>query len=216
MNRFVIFDFDGVLVNTEYTTFSFYKDLLPKYNIHLKEEDFKHKAGRKSHDSFKFVLRDKYDEKIVDELVELKREAFIKDVKKYLKPLPGVFDLLESCKKAGLKMGIGSQNEKPLIQKALDVFGFRDYFEFTTALQDLSNKKPHPEVFLLVADTVGILPEESVVIEDAPIGIEAAIEGGFKSIGITTSFTKEDLNKADLVIDSLSELDGEKLKVFKQ
>src|SRR5258708_3844472 len=112
MNKLIIFDFDGVLVKTERTTFNFYKKLLPKYGFVLKETDFKYKAGRKSIDFFKDVLGDKFDQRLVDLFIEKKRKAFLKDVKRYLEPLPGVFKLLDNIEKKGIKMAIGSQNEK--------------------------------------------------------------------------------------------------------
>lgn len=214
INKLVIFDFDGVLVNTEYTTFDYYRKILPSYGIYLTDKDFKHKIGRKSVDFFRDVLKDKFDQKLVNKLTQMKRATFIQDVKKYLKPIPGVFKLLEEFKQAGLRMAIGSQNEKPLIQKALDEFKMRKYFEFTTSLQDIQNKKPHPEVFLLVANTLKVEPSESVVIEDAPIGIQAAKAGRFKSIGITTSFSRDNLAEADLIIDSLREIDANFIKNF--
>lgn len=213
-NKLIIFDFDGVLVNTEYTTFNFYKHLLPEYNIYLKEEDFKYKIGRKSVDFFKDVLGEKFNQKLVDELITIKRDAFIKDIKKYLIPLEGVFELLQQCDKTGLLMAVGSQNEEPLIQKAMDVFDMRKYFKVITSLQDIENKKPNPEVFLLVTNTLGIAPVDSVVIEDAPVGIQAAKKGGFKSIAITTSFARPDLADADLTIDSLTETNSDLLENF--
>ncbi len=214
-NKLIIFDFDGVLVDTEYTTFSFYKEILPVYGITLKEDDFRYKIGRKSIDFFKDVLGEKFDQKLVDELVEKKRSAFLEDIKKYVKPVSGSFELLEACWHAELKMAIGSQNEKPLIQKSLDIFDIRKYFETTTSLQDIINKKPNPEVFFLVTNTVGISPSQSVVIEDAPVGIEAAKNGGFKAIGITTSFSRENFVLADLIIDSMKEVNPEFLRNFK-
>lgn len=206
MNQLIIFDFDGVLVNTKYTTFNYYRKILPKYDIHLKEEDFKYKIGRKSIDFFKDVLGHKYNQNLVDKLIKMKRQEFIKNVPKYLEPLKGAFELLENCRKANIQMAIGSQNERELIEKALDIFSIRKYFKMTTSLQDIKNKKPHPEVFLLVAKTLNISPKKTVVIEDSPLGIEAAEIGGFKSIGITTSFLRNDLIKADLIIDSMTKL----------
>ncbi len=214
MNRLIIFDFDGVLVNTEYTTFNFYRELLPSYDIFLKEADFKYKIGRKSIDFFKDVLGDKFNQALADELIAIKRDAFIKDVEKYLVPLEGAFALLEACKQAGLFMAIGSQNEKPLIQKAVDVFNIRKYFKVITSLQDIQHKKPNPEAFFLVTSSLDIPPRESVVIEDAPVGIKAAKNGGFKSIGITTSFSEKELQEANLIINSMTDLSPVLLRNF--
>lgn len=212
MLKLVIFDFDGVLVDTELTTFNFYKELLPKYNIFLKDSDFQYKIGQKSIDFFKNALGKKFDERLVQEITLVKRKAFIEDVKKYLTPIPGMFELLELCQKEGLKMAIGSQNEKELIQKALDEFRIRKYFSFTTSLQDIKNKKPDPEVYLLVTSKLGINPKDAIVIEDAPQGIEGAIKGGFKSVGVMTAFSEKELNEADLVVRDLTQLSPAILK----
>lgn len=214
MIKLVIFDFDGVLVDTELTTFNFYKELLPSYGIALKDSDFQFKIGRKSADFFRDVLKDKFNASFVEEITVIKRQAFQKNIKKYLKPVPGAFKLLADCQRAHLVMAIGSQNERELIEKAVDEFNIRNYFSFITSLQDIKNKKPDPEVYLLVSKNTRIEPKNAVVIEDAPIGIEAAYKGGFRSIAITTSFKREDFSKADLVIDSMTELSPRLLREF--
>lgn len=209
----LIFDFDGVLVDTEYTTFCFYKELLPKYGFHLKEEDFKYKIGRKSIDFFKDVLKDKFDQKLVEKWIYLKRKAFKENIKKYLKPVPGAFEFLEKVKNDFL-LALASQNEKPLIEKAVDVFDIRKYFKVILSLQDIKHKKPHPELYLKAAKKLNVSPKESIVFEDTIEGIEAAKKGGFKVICLTTSFSKKDLKDADLVIDSFFEIDPKTLKNF--
>ena len=77
MNKLIIFDFDGVLVYTEKSTFDFYRKLLPKYGIYLKASDFKYKIGRKSVDFFRDVLGDKFDEKLVEKMFEIIYERMV-------------------------------------------------------------------------------------------------------------------------------------------
>lgn len=152
-------------------------------------------------------MKDKFDQKLTDELIDLKRKAFQNDIEKYLKPVPGSFDFVEKVKNRGFKIALASQNEKILIEKAVDVFDIRKYFDAILSIQDISHKKPHPELYLKAAERIGEAPSRAVVIEDTIEGIEAAKKGGFKVICITTSFSKDDLKGADLVIDSFAEID---------
>jgi len=203
----IIFDFDGVLVNTEYTTFCYYKEVLPSYGFHLKESDFRFKIGRKSVDFFKDVMKERFDTNLVNKLVKRKRESFQDDIEKYLKPVPGGFEFVKTAKKEKFLTALASQNEKVLIEKAVDVFKIRKYFDVILSIQDISHKKPHPELYLKAAEKLEIAPKEGIVVEDTLEGIEAASRGGFGVICITTSFSSKDLREADLVVDSFSEID---------
>ncbi|OGY16303.1 MAG: hypothetical protein A2784_02230 [Candidatus Chisholmbacteria bacterium RIFCSPHIGHO2_01_FULL_48_12] len=208
-NQLVIFDFDGVIVDTEYTTFKFYQKILPKWGIYLKESDFKYKIARKSIDFFRDVLPpSKFDETFVKKIITLKRQAFLKNIKKYLKIIPYSLELIDACKKKSIHLAIGSQNERELLEKVVDVFDIRHYFELIISLQDLKNKKPNPEIFLLISQKLNVPPSQAVVIEDGREGIQAAKAGGFKAIGYTNSFTKEELvqDHPDLIIESLKQL----------
>jgi HAD superfamily hydrolase (TIGR01509 family) len=202
----IIFDFDGVLIDTELTTFKFYQELLKKYNITLSDEDFKYKIGKKSIDFFTSILRDKFDPELIEELTRKKRDAFQKDIKKYLKPIDGVFPFLEHCSTLGIPLAIGSQNKRILLEKAVDVFEIRKYFKTIVSLQDIENKKPDPEIFLLVANRLNVEPQYTIVTEDAPIGIGAANKGGFISVGITSSHSRNELKGAKYIVDHLNEI----------
>lgn len=210
--KYIIFDFDGVLVDTEYSTFLYYKKIFPNYGFSLKESDFKYKIGRKSIDFLKDVMGNNFTEELAQKLTKIKRDAFQQNIKKYLKPISDSMNFLEKANKQGFALAIGSQNEKVLLEKAIDVFGIRHFFKAIISLQDIKNKKPNPEVFLKTAEKLGIFPKEAVVIEDTPDGIKAARCGGFKVIGLTTSLSAEDLKTADLVVDSLLRINLEELK----
>ena len=215
MNQLIIFDFDGVIVDTEYTTFKFYQHLLPKYGIQLQESDFKYKIARKSIDFFKDVIpQNKFDETFIQQLIAFKRQAFLDNIRKYLKPIPYAQELLEACHQDHLRLAIGSQNERELLEKAVDVFGIRHYFELIISLQNLKNKKPDPEIFLLISQKLHVPPSQAVVIEDGREGIQAAKAGGFKAIGYTNSFTKAELalDRPDLIIESLKQLSPQVLR----
>lgn len=202
----IIFDFDGVIVETEKTTFRFYQDIFPDYGLELDDSKFQLKAGRKSVDFFKDVLLEQFTLELSDTIVRRKREAFLVNPKRYLIPVGGSFELIRSCYEYGHTLAIGSQNERDLIEKALEVFDMSKYFSFQTSMQLLKNKKPDPEVFLMCLDKCKFLPQQSLVIEDSPHGIEAAIACGMATIGVATSFSVEALSRANLVLNDLSDV----------
>lgn len=210
----VIFDFDGVLVLTEKSTFKFYQKLLPKYGFNLKDEDFNLKAGRKSLDFFKDVMRDKFDESIVNEWVNIKRKAFISNPRKYVELAAGAENLLKNLLKSNYRLAIGSQNEKEMIEATLDEFKISKYFKSVFSLQDIKKKKPDPEVFLLASKSLNLQPKECLIIEDSPHGIEGAKSGGFKSLALTTSFDKTNFSKADYVFSNLLQISIEFIKAL--
>ena len=206
LNELVIFDFDGVLVDTEYATFKYYKKVLPHYNINLKEKDFKYKIGRKSIDFFKSVMGSKFDPAIAEKLTQQKRLDFQQAPEKYVTPIPGAFKLVKQCHDAGLFIAIGSQNELPMLKATIDKFKLKKYFSIIRSIQDITNIKPHPEIFQGIAEELNISPSNSVVIEDAPDGVAAAHAGGFNIIGVTTSADQKALSGAHIFVKTPAEL----------
>ena len=200
-----IFDFDGVIVETERTTFGLYREILPAYSIDLDEADFSKKVGRKSIDFLREVMGESFDESLAMEIIQKKRRMFLNDIPRYLQPLPGAFALLKACAEEGILMAIGSQNERELLERAVDVFGIRHYFRCIASLQDIQHKKPNPEIFCLVMTRIGLSPSQSIVIEDSPHGIEAARSAGCVAVGITTAFPPEKLARAHHILTSMEE-----------
>lgn len=210
-NQLIIFDFDGVLVDTEYATFQYYQELMPRYGFQLQESDFQFKLGRKSVDFFRSIMGDRYDAALAEKLTQQKRAAFTAAPDKFVTPIPGAFDLVKQCHQAHLILAIGSQNERPMLQATLSKFNLNKYFAVVRSLQDLTHKKPHPEIFLGIAQKFKIPPSLSVVLEDAPDGVTAARRGGFNVVGVTTSTTAANLPGAHLYVTSPAQLTPEQL-----
>jgi beta-phosphoglucomutase-like phosphatase (HAD superfamily) len=78
-------------------------------------------------------------------------------------------------------------------------------FETVVTGDDVSHSKPHPEIYLTAAQRVGVSPTACIAIEDAPAGVEAAKRAGMRCIAVTNSVAREQLSKADLIVDSLAE-----------
>ena len=112
-------------------------------------------------------------------------------------------------------MAIGTSSQSDRAKSLIRLLGIEEYFSVFITANDVNKHKPDPQVFLEAAKKLGIIPENCVVIEDAPVGIEAAKRGNMKAIAILRDYnTKEELKKADLTINSFSELDYDKLSGF--
>ena len=110
-------------------------------------------------------------------------------------------------------MAVGSSAPRENVTAAIDRLGVRDWFDAVVTGSDVQRGKPDPQIFLVAAERLGVPPARCVVIEDAPVGIAAAAAAGMACVGLaSTGRTRETLSKAQLVVDSLSELSPEVLR----
>lgn len=209
MIKALLFDLDGVLIETERETFQFYKKYLKDhYHIVLKNSDFKYKAGRKSKNFFDDVLTPE-QQKIVNikKLTELKRHLFNTQISKYTKKIKGGNALLHYLQKHHYLLALVSQNEPQMIQNALKWLAIKHYFQTILSLADIKNKKPNPEIYLLAAKKLSLQPKECLVIEDSYDGVMAAKNGGFKCLALKHNYMPQYIyKKADKTIRELREI----------
>lgn len=208
MKKAVLFDLDGVLIETEKETFRFYQDYFKDKGIIIKDEDFKFKAGRKSVDFFSAILSPEQLQQFnTKEITDLKRELFNTNLDKYVKKVPGGKELLQTLKETGIPMALGSQNESRMINSVLEWLDVRPYFECVLSLDDITKKKPDPEIYLLAASKMSAKPEDCLVIEDSRDGIAAAKNAGMYCVALWHDYMPDDNYKnADAVIKELGEL----------
>jgi beta-phosphoglucomutase len=132
------------------------------------------------------------------------------------RPLPGAVELVRALRQAGWRQAIGSSTPRINIDLLLDVLGLAGQFDTIVSGDDYKRGKPDPQVFLLGFERLGIPPARGIVIEDAVGGVQAGKAAGAFTIGVTTTRARADLRAAgaDLVIDSLTELDVPSLERF--
>ena len=126
-------------------------------------------------------------------------------------PLPGAREWLEQLHQANVPCVIGSSSCRANIECVIDVIGLRDFFSDIVSGDDATHGKPHPEIFLVAADRLGLQPECTVVFEDALVGIEAAQRGGMKVVAVASTNSPEKLQHADRVVRRLDELTVDEL-----
>ncbi|MFO7829076.1 MAG: beta-phosphoglucomutase [Bacteroidales bacterium] len=204
----IIFDLDGVIVDTAIYHYQAWKKLANNMGFDLTQEQNERLKGISRMESLDILLEIGGIAKIADEkkqeLASNKNQWYRENILKMTPEdvLPGVKNFLEDLKKAKYKIAIGSSSKNA--GTILERIGMDNYFDAVIDGTKISKSKPDPEVFLKGARELIVAPEHCVVFEDAESGIEAAQKAGMKTIGVGKP---ENLNQADLVIPGFKDVD---------
>ncbi|RME87058.1 MAG: HAD family phosphatase [Anaerolineae bacterium] len=112
---------------------------------------------------------------------------------------PHTIALLDAARRWGCKVGLATMSSCSRAAHILDILGVRHRFDFIAALEDVEHPKPAPEIYLLVAEELDVLPHECLVLEDSPGGVQAALAAGMEVIAIATPLTREALHRSNLL-----------------
>ena len=186
----IIFDLDGVICHTDQYHFQAWKQLADRLGIPFNEQDNDRLRGVSRMESLNIIL-----EKSSRIYSEQEKLAFAEEKNEYYKKLliqmtpsdlpEGVLETLQELRSRGLLLGIGSSSKNTKL--ILSRLGLADFFDAVADGTEISHSKPDPEVFLLAAEKLGVSPAESLVVEDADAGIEAAKAGGFSPVKLVNS-----------------------------
>lgn len=206
-----IFDLDGVIVDTAVYHYKAWKRLANELGFDFIEEDNEKLKGVSRIRSLELILELGGVTKTDAEKEELaaRKNAWYVDMINQMTPdeiLPGAKEFLETCINAGIKTALGSASKNSMT--ILEKTGITHLFNAVIDGNKVTKPKPDPEVFLKGAEELGIKPANCVVFEDAIAGVEAAINGGMKVVGVGSPAV---LGKANLVISGLNEMTLEKL-----
>lgn len=205
----VIFDWDGVVVDSSRAHRRSWEILSEERNLLLSEHHFKLCFGKRNEEIIPHILRWSHDPDEIRALSERKEEIFRKIIaEEGLDPLPGVRRLLEDLKQRKIPCAIGSSTCRTNIELALEIMDLRANFSGIITEECVSAEKPMPDVFLQAAHALERSPDEVVVFEDSLAGIEAGLSGGFKVIAVATTNPASLLRRtrAHYVVDRLTEV----------
>lgn len=193
----LIFDLDGVIVNTEHNHFSSWSAIATKLSISFSEAENEQLKGISRVDSLKALLKmgnKTVTQETFDALILEKNEHYLSSISNLSKSdiLPGVEKVLEDAKNKGIKLAIGSSSKNAKF--IIDRLGLNHYFDTIIDGNGVTYPKPHPEVFLNAAAAMGLSPENCIVFEDAESGIEAAKQGGFFVIAVGNTHVAQHAN----------------------
>ncbi|MEN6298790.1 MAG: beta-phosphoglucomutase family hydrolase [Anaerolineaceae bacterium] len=204
----VLWDMDGVLVDTSKFHFMAWTRVMKEYGLELDFENFKTAFGLKNERIIEKFLNKPYDPELFHQIEERKESIFRQLIKNNVTVLPGVHHWLDKFQSLHILQAVASSAPKENIDLLLESAGIRGYFSAVVSADSLPSK-PDPAVFLKAASLLHIPQEKCVVIEDAFYGIQAAHHAGMKCIAVGNSLPLEELNQADLVVPRLVDLTEE-------
>ncbi len=204
----VLFDHDGLLVDSEPWQMSAWKSVLENLGWEITEEQMRSYVGK----SLEVIASDaqKKIKKPVSavDLVDRKTKAYL-SLLPHVKLMSGVTELITALKKNHLRLAVVSSSPRQEVIGALQMRSIFSKFDVIVAAEDVTHHKPAPNSYLLAAKRLNLQPNECVVFEDSPSGVAAAKAAGMFCIAVPSAFTKShSFKQADIVIDSVYDLLG--------
>lgn len=206
----VIFDMDGVLVDSYDAHFQSWQRVAEEEGQTFTKQQFAATFGRTSREIIASLWDGSLTEERIRTLDDRKEAAYRQIIEANFPAMRGARELLRRLKDAGFSLAVGSSGPPENIDVVLDQLQARSLFSAVVSGADVTRGKPDPQVFLIAAERLGLVPAQCVVVEDAPVGVRAAHAAGALAIGFaSTGRTRESLAEADLVVDSLDEISPE-------
>lgn len=211
MLKGIIFDMDGVLINSEPFHYQVWKEALKKRGINLDYEIYKPCIGSTVQVLMQILHEhygvDEKDDSLLLEVKNLKQEMIEKQG--YPPLIPYVKDMLERFHEAGYQMAVASSSPQEYIENVTSYWGISPYFQVLVSGEHVEHPKPAPDIFLKTADILGLLPEECLVIEDSENGCRAAKAAGMTCMAYYNPDSgKQNLQTASVVVEGFEEIDA--------
>jgi HAD superfamily hydrolase (TIGR01509 family) len=203
--RAVIFDMDGVIVDSEPYSMQALVDTLHQHGIEPTADELRRSYGRRVRDDLVDYFSRHQVTGDIDMAIAHKQARYFHLAAGHLQPIAGVLDLITRLRDHGYRLALASSGDRIKVAFGLQALALNSVFEAIVTGDDVSRSKPDPEIYLLAAQRLGIPPEKCLAIEDAPAGVEAAKRAGMRCVGVTNSVTRDQLHKADLIVDSLAD-----------
>lgn len=215
----IIFDFDGTIIDTESADFHAWKAVFDRHGVPLTHDLWRQRVGKVVYNGAQGVfLPERYFEQVKGyplspEELRAQEEHYLQ-LCQNLSLMPGVREMLEAAKAAGVGLGLASNSDRAWVERWARWYNVWDYFTCVFTRDDVPNAKPAPDMYLQAAACLGVPPERCVAIEDSPIGMQAVIAAGIRCIAVPNWLTAE-LEQPEgvaLTLNSLAELPFEALR----
>jgi len=201
MNRAVLWDMDGTLVDSAEYHWQAWRDTMSREGSPITHEQFLATFGQRNDSILQQWLGEKATPELIQRIGDAKETLYRQHVCEHgLAPLPGALEWVALLHRQGWKQAIASAAPRANVETILDVLHARRFFQAIVSAEDVRRGKPDPEVFLIAAGKLSVAPEHCIVVEDAQHGIEAARAAGMKSIGVSQNGKHL---PADIVVRSL-------------
>ena len=208
----VIFDMDGVIVDSEPLHVEAEKQTLAPFGVKVETKELQAYMGRHTKEFLKDFITKLNLKTKVDKIYPKHKNNLLKLYRENVRPIPGALLLIGDMKAAGVDVAVASSSDRELIDLVIDKFHLHRFFRTVVSGEEIGQTKPYPEIFLEAARRLGYDPKDCVVIEDSQAGVQAAKAAGMVCIGFRSPNShNQDLSEADLIINDLREIDFQRL-----
>lgn len=208
MLKAVIFDMDGVIIDSEPIHFRVEKKLLGGFGIEVDDKFLSQYVGVSNPEMFA-DLKAKFNlENSVNELLEMRLNLLLEELNETEQgPISGVRELIIDLVSHNVLLAIGSSSPRVFIEAVIKKLNLKQYFNVIVSGEDVEKSKPAPDIFLKAAGLLKVSPDECIVIEDSAAGTRAAAAAGIKCVGFANPHSgNQDLSKASVVVDDMNKL----------
>lgn len=204
--RAVLFDMNGVLVDDEKLHQAAFAKLLQEFGLKLTRNDYqRYFAGRTDKEGVRNYQKAVGHEHELQRIIKKKPKVYQELVlTKGLKSYPGALEFVEGAITEGLPLALVTSAIRPEATAVLHAYNLNEKFKVVLTAEDIAHSKPDPEGYLRAAHDLGIEPNECLVIEDSPSGVEAAHAAGMSCLAVTHTHARKELKDADFIVRRLN------------
>lgn len=208
----VIFDMDGVIVDSNPYHKEAWLQFCKKYEVELKEEDVAETIyGKTNEAALKEVFKKDFSPEEADKLGEEKEAIYRELHQKDMVPVKGLISFLQKLKENNISIAVATNAPLSNLNFILERTQTKQYFDDLIYAKMVSKGKPDPEIYLKAAEKLDMPPARCIVMEDSTTGVEAGLRAGMKVVALTTTHSPEELANTHLVIPDFENLTPEKL-----
>lgn len=208
MIKALVFDFDGMIIDSESTAHQSWVELYREYGYELRFEDWAQGIGtiHTPYDPGR-ALEELSGQEIPWDVVGPRRRQRELELLHQLPVLPGVLDYLQAAREKGLKIGLASSAPHIWVDGHLARLGLQDYFQAVFCNDDVELTKPDPALYRITVQALGVQPDEALALEDSSMGVLAARRAGLYCVAVPNNMTRRmNIEGADFYLDSLANL----------